>query len=79
MGVEKDGNLHWFITDDKQENSYSANGFRRKKKAKSGAVTTEYSAGLATAVANYGGRGQMGDLKSNVSFVLTCYRASAFS
>ncbi len=41
-------------TDAKQENSYSANGFRRKKKAKSGAVTTEYSTGLATAVAKTG-------------------------
>lgn len=40
--------------DAKQENSYLANGFRRKKKAKSGAVTTEYSAGLSTAMAKVG-------------------------
>ena len=40
--------------DAKQENSYLANGFRRKKKAKSGQVTTEYSAGLSTALAKAG-------------------------
>lgn len=40
--------------DAKQENSYLANGFRRKKKAKSGEVTTEYSAGLSTAMAKVG-------------------------
>lgn len=41
--------------DARQENSYNANGFRRKKKAKSGAVTTEYSTGLETAVARGAG------------------------
>ncbi len=40
--------------DVKQENSYLANGFRRKKKAKSGQVTTEYSTGLSTALAKAG-------------------------
>jgi RHS repeat-associated protein len=41
--------------DPKQENHYGVNGFRRKKKAKSGAVTTEYATGLATAVAKGAG------------------------